>query len=451
MAREYSLIKRNSLIGFFATLIAVNVSANEANQTIKQLAKDASIISRGKALYEQVCASCHAKDLSGASGFNLKDGEWIHGKEPAQILHNVKNGFASAGMPGFGAVFSEQELKSVVAYVLSKREGFDSLSYKIYQMENADDREIDASKLVKTGQLATNIADFQLPEITHYVIEFEGDFYVPYNENVKVWLQWGKPFDIEFEVDGEPVERVGEWDPTWTLKPGRQHLKITYRAGNNAPDRRNLSLIVTNNDQSIKLFPISTRARQIMAGKKIELKATDKTIVQRKKIHRVPPHSISVGLPAKVNYAFNTRSCTVVGLWRGEMINVGPNVEGRGQDASLPLGEWVFHEPQSLQLLSTDQTKCRFKGYKFENSEPVFLYQFGDTKVSLTATANDASQINFHYQVESAADSELAYHLPHAEGLTWILSSNKVTSQSVKIKPNAQGKFTISAQLTESK
>jgi cytochrome c5 len=407
-------------------------------------------LNQGKTLYEQACAACHSKDLGGAFGFNLKDGEWIHGSEPKQIIHNVKNGFLSAGMPGFEAMYSEVEIASIVAYILSKREGFEGLAYKLYQMKSADDREVNQSKLIKSGNLAANLADFQLPEIPHYIIEFEGDFYAPKNEISRVWIEWGRNTDISFTIDGEVVERdykFGEWVPTWPLKRGKQHLKIIYRSGHDKPHMKNVSLIVTNDDMSIKLFPASVKARTIMEGKKIELKATDKPLVQRIRTMNLPTYSITVGLPQKINFAFNTRQCSIVGLWQGEMLNVGPNVGGRGEDASLPLGDWIFHHPQAIQHTNTTQTKCHYKGYQLITNNPIFDYQIGDIEFSVSATANNTNKIDFNYSVKKSRGSKLTFTLPTATNLIWQSSQGQITDNQIIITPDAQGKFSLSAQI----
>jgi cytochrome c5 len=402
-----------------------------------------------KVLYEQACAACHSRDLGGAFGFNLKDGEWIHGSEPNQIIENVKKGFLSAGMPGFAAMYSDEQISSIVTYILSKREGFTGLTYKLYEMQDADDREVDANKLVKSGNLKANFPDFQLPEVQHYIIEFEGDFYTPKNENSRVWIEWGRHTDITFIVDGEIVKRdnqFGEWVPTWPLKRGKQHLKIIFRSGHAKPHRRNVSLIVTNDDMSIKLFPASVKARSIMEGKKIELIVTDKPLVQRIKTIKLPTYSIAVGFPQKINFAFNTRQCAVVGLWQGDMLNVGPNIGGRGEDASLPLGDWIFHSPQTIKHNSANSAKCHYKGYQLIANNPVFNYQIGDVEFSLSAIANN-NGIHFNYVIKTSSETQLSYTLPSATNLKWQSNQGQIIENQITITPDAEGKFSLSAQL----
>lgn len=445
----YKMVKIDRIFFMGLAILTSAVLADELDQPLLTQSYDAKVTSRGGVLFQQACASCHARDLSGASGFNLKDGEWIHGGQPKQILSNIKKGFANAGMPGFGAVYSEQDLQSIVAYVLSKREGFDGLTFKIYQMKDSEDKVIQDSKLIKQGELTSNVADFRLPEVEDYTIEFAGDFYAPRDIDSKLWIQWGKPLDVHIEVNGHKVLREGEWDPTWKLARGKQSLKISYHSGDNKPNQRNLALIVTNSDRSIKLFPVSTKAKFIMSDIKVEVIAADKTVVQRKKILNIPAYSISVGLPAKLNYAFNTRLCAVVGLWQGDMLNVGPNVSGRGQDGSLALGDWAFRHPDAIKHIASKDAKCHYKGYKFENKEPVFSYQFDGVDYSLKAEASTANEIRFVYKTYNLTQSHLALNLPQVDGVTWQTAEGEVKQSDVRIEADAQNTFMVSARISQ--
>ncbi|MBU3005360.1 c-type cytochrome [Paraglaciecola arctica] len=443
------IIIHSLLLSLLSIQFVMATTKNDVKQTQHLQLDDPKAISQGKILYEQACAACHSRDLGGAFGFNLKDGEWIHGSEPQQVVQNIKKGFSSAGMPGFDSMFSTKEIKSMVAYIFSKREGFNNLSFKLYQMKDANDRVISSDKLIKSGRLANNLADFQLPEVQHYIIEFEGNFYTPKNEPTRAWVQWGANTNITFEIDGEVVERdnrFGEWFPTWPFKQGKQQLKITYRSADDKPHMKNLTLIVTNDDMGIKLFPVSTRAKAIMLGKKLELKATSQPIVQRVKTMNLPTYSIAVGFPQKINFAFNTRHCSVVGLWQGDMLNIGPNIAGRGEDASLPLGEWIFHFPSSLQLQQEQPSQCQYLGYHLVAGTPEFLYKIDDAEYHLLVSANNNKTIDFHYTAVDLANSSLQFKLPKAENLLWTSPHGKVTDEYLHVTSDAFGKFIISAQ-----
>lgn len=427
-------------------IVAFQGNTAEIDNNVTNMTEDSAMIKQGETLFQQACASCHGRDLSGSTGFNLKDGEWIHGDRPSEILNSINKGFMQAGMPGFSEVYSEQQLQSVVAFILSKREGFAGLTYKIYQMKGNSDRIIEPEKLIKSGKLASNIADFRLAEIQDYSIEFEGDFYTSEDLDTRIWIQRGKPLDLNIEVDGKLVESSGGWNPLWKLARGKQRLKITYFSGTNKPGERNVSMVVTNADMSIKFFPISVRGKAILSDNKVDVKASNKTRVQRKKILNIPPYSISVGLPSKMNYAFNTRLCSIVGMWEGDMLNVGPNINGRGEDGSLPLGTWLFQFPQVLQHDATGEVKCRYKGYKMVNDEPVFSYQLDGTEYQLFASSKYQGELSFHYQTKNFSQSMLSLSLPELADFSWATDNNKAIGNQADISSDTQGNFVISIQ-----
>lgn len=449
MSKAIKMISKRLVLiatGLIWAISSPDIYANVKDQDIMNLVDDAERISIGKKLFEQVCASCHGRDLSGATGFNLKDGEWIHGSAPTDILHSIKNGFMNAGMPGFKGVYSESQLHSIVAYILSKREGFENLTYKIYQMDDSSDRKISQKKLIKSGQIANNFADFRLPEVNHYILEFEGDFYTPKDEDSKMWVQWGKPIELDIEVNGKKAERRGNWNPSWLLARGKQKLRITYYSGTNKPNQRNVSMVVTNADMSIKLFPVSEKGREVLSDIKYEVIATSKPIIQRKKIHRFPAYSISVGMPSKMNFAFNTRTCSVVGVWTGDMLNIGPNINGRGEDGSLPLGSFLFRSPDSLQHKVDDTISCDYLGYELIENIPVFSYRLDDVDYQMSAQSKNQQSLSFQYKIVNQSLQKLTLSLPHVENYSWATKTNELLKNQVDLLPDENGTFSVSIQ-----
>lgn len=427
-------MKKIGLIPLVITLGISNVHADPLDETLLKLSADSQAVNAGQALYEQVCAACHNKDLSGATGFNLKDGEWIHGEAPSQILANIKQGFNSKGMPAFGAMFSDKQLQEVVAYIMSKREGMADLSYKIYQMQDEKDFLVTEDKLVKSGMLPKNLMDFELPEVKHYAIEFEGTLYAPKHAS-KLHIEAWKLNPTTLYIDGKKVEKQNPNGATWPLKPGKQQIKFQYIVGTdlNKNWKSNIALFVTTEDLGIKLFGLSTRSHKIMLDKKIHVTADDKVVVQRKKIHNLPTYSISVGFPEKINYAFNTRSCDVVGLWTGDLLNVGPNVESRGKDGSIVLGDWLINQQDSFALQS--KGKCNYK--KMTNKGvPAFFFNQDGVDYKLTTSNISSNGLNLDYQVLSTLKSPLVFNLPNNDKVNISSIDGKVNGNSLTISPN---------------
>lgn len=403
-------MKKFGLLTIVLSLGISNVYANSQDKALLKLAGTPSSVKAGQELYQQVCAACHAKDLSGATGFNLKDGEWIHGEAPSQILSNVKQGFNKAGMPAFGAMFSDKQLQDVVAYIMSEREGLADLTFKIYQMDGVKDRAVTADKLIKSGSLPKNLMDFDMPEIKHYTLEFEGTLYAP-DEPSKLHIKAWKLNPTSLYIDGQEVIKDNPDGATWDIKPGKQRIKFRYIVGSDIKQdwKRNLAVFIATDDLAVKLFGISTRSNKIMNETKVLVTAKTKPVVQRKKIHKLPTYSISVGFPEKINYAFNTRSCDVVGLWKGDLLNVGPNIESRGQDGSLVLGDWLINQKDTFAMQNTN--KCRYQ--KMTNKEvPAFFFNQDGVDYKLSTSNMSANGLILNYQVLSKPAKSVTFDLP---------------------------------------
>ena len=85
-----------------------------------QMATNPSFIEAGREHYAAHCAACHGSDLQGGIGFNLVDGEWVHGSTPSEIYVSVADGFPDAGMQAWETLLGQKRTAEVVAYVLSR-------------------------------------------------------------------------------------------------------------------------------------------------------------------------------------------------------------------------------------------------------------------------------------------------------------------------------------------
>ncbi|WP_017446783.1 c-type cytochrome [Gayadomonas joobiniege] len=452
MIANNRIIKRN--LGKLVTGLLLTASclsqAASLDDKLQKLAQDPAALADGKQTFETVCAACHAKDLSGGAGFNLKDEEWVHGDKPSQIYQNVVDGFMDKGMPGFGAIYKAPKLENVVAYVLSKRQGLANLSYKIYPVETQQSQkhyqlpsDINPSK---SGPLANNLIDFNLPEINNYVIEFEGDLYAPTDQATKLHAMTSFKHRTELFIDGKMVEpEIDHWQKRiWPLKKGKQHIVMRYYRINQAKNLNSrINIFVLDNRMKEKLFAISVQGKQFLKNATIPIKAEQTARIVRKKVVDLPTFSISVGLPQQVNYAFNTRSCSIVGMWTGDFINVGPNVEGRARDGSLILGEWAFKHPQEVAAI--EEMSCHFEQYRLSKSEPEFIYHYGDNKIKLTAQGQSSHQLILNYQLLSGDISSMRHwQLPQGDDIDVDVAGGRIEQQQLVLeKSTRQWQITI--------
>lgn len=68
-------------------------------------------------VYQEYCASCHGAKLDGGLGGNLVDDTWKYGADDASIARVIREGVVDNGMPGFGAVLNDAQVRSLVVYI----------------------------------------------------------------------------------------------------------------------------------------------------------------------------------------------------------------------------------------------------------------------------------------------------------------------------------------------
>lgn len=83
------------------------------------MVSNAEIVATGKQLYTTNCVACHAGDLTGGIGANLRDATWIHGARPTQIYRTISEGVLAKGMPAWGSLLGPQKILQIQAYILS--------------------------------------------------------------------------------------------------------------------------------------------------------------------------------------------------------------------------------------------------------------------------------------------------------------------------------------------
>lgn len=246
--------------------------------------------------------------------------------------------------------------------------------------------------------------------------------------DTQIWLEWGFPHEFNVYIDGELQTRGGKpWYPTWRLKRGKQHLRLTYRSGDNKPNQRNLVLLGTNLDMTLKLFALSTRGQNVLDDKQFNVTSIESPVILRKRVLDLPPYTLVVGFPEQFNVGFNTRSCSVNALWKGDLMNIGPNISGRGEDPSIPLGESIFTYPKQLTFVEgTPNDKpesCTYRGYRLIDNYPVFSFSVGEQHLELSMRPNDRSEMTFNL-TSTQSNSQTFLQLPQTDKLRWFVTDS---------------------------
>jgi glucose/arabinose dehydrogenase len=71
--------------------------------------------------YARHCAVCHGREARGGQGPSLLSKAYARGTDDASVTRTIRQGFPEGGMPAFGAVLSEAQIGSVVAFLREKR------------------------------------------------------------------------------------------------------------------------------------------------------------------------------------------------------------------------------------------------------------------------------------------------------------------------------------------
>jgi cytochrome c oxidase cbb3-type subunit 3 len=109
--------------GLVAELVAADLASLEPASDLHRYA-----VARGGAVFRAQCSQCHGSGAAGAVGYpNLLDNDWLWGGDMENITLTIRHGIRNATdddaryseMPAFGEILEEEEIQSVVEYVLS--------------------------------------------------------------------------------------------------------------------------------------------------------------------------------------------------------------------------------------------------------------------------------------------------------------------------------------------
>jgi cytochrome c oxidase cbb3-type subunit 3 len=98
-----------------AYLSKMEMNVDETNATFM---KDGANLSKGKALFETNCVTCHNPKGEGNIGPNLTDKNWIYGYDIKDVFKTIKLGTPN-GMPEHNSKFNPLQIQQVASFVLS--------------------------------------------------------------------------------------------------------------------------------------------------------------------------------------------------------------------------------------------------------------------------------------------------------------------------------------------
>lgn len=174
-------------------------------------------VTKGREIFVQNCASCHAADGKGLIGPDLTDNIWLYGGKPEEVFKTITNGVPKTGMPTWGPVLGPEKIAIVSAYVYS-------LSHDLNG--NLRPELAEAAKAAQNSAKIINIADvIGKPENIAKGKEVfaqncaschgpEAKGLVGPNLTDNEWIHGGNPEDIKNTIEkGVAAKGMPTWGP----------------------------------------------------------------------------------------------------------------------------------------------------------------------------------------------------------------------------------------------
>lgn len=102
-------------------ILKASQPAEAIDESKLEYTADAAIVGHGKVVFtSNNCASCHRNDGGGNTiGPNLTDDYWLHGSSIQNIFSTINKGVVEKGMPAWGKVMSQKDVRDVAFYIMS--------------------------------------------------------------------------------------------------------------------------------------------------------------------------------------------------------------------------------------------------------------------------------------------------------------------------------------------
>jgi glucose/arabinose dehydrogenase len=146
---------------------------------------------QGAAIYRTYCAGCHGAQLQGNSAAKLIKTDWKYGRGRDAIFRNIKYGIPSTEMIKWGGALKDEEIRSVVDFIVSAQEVAPRAIRPIPERLTTKEYTLKVEKLVTTGLH------------TPWGIEFVDDHRALITERTGA-IQWM----VDGKLDSVPIQGV---------------------------------------------------------------------------------------------------------------------------------------------------------------------------------------------------------------------------------------------------
>lgn len=126
------MIKIYSLITLFTFAVVNLYSSNNSSFffqdkiiTTAWQADTVPDLQQAETHFENYCSGCHGEQMQA-----FVDRQWKYGNEKEEIVKSITDGHPEQGMPSFKAVFTEEEIENLAAYILTGIENVDRYAFQ---------------------------------------------------------------------------------------------------------------------------------------------------------------------------------------------------------------------------------------------------------------------------------------------------------------------------------
>jgi glucose/arabinose dehydrogenase len=113
--------------------------------------------------FTKLCASCHGADLKGEIAQSLLDGSWQFGSGRSDIMRSIKFGYPHHGMPSWGSVLADEEIDTLVSFLLNEEERLGITKPPVPSMLETQDYLVNVDVMAQGLETPWSIA-FMTPE-----------------------------------------------------------------------------------------------------------------------------------------------------------------------------------------------------------------------------------------------------------------------------------------------
>ncbi|MEQ8471366.1 MAG: PQQ-dependent sugar dehydrogenase [Marinoscillum sp.] len=117
------------IVGVWSSCSQPKEAKRGENPEVEEILDSATI--RSENTYQIYCSGCHGEQM-----FAFVDRKWKHGNTKDSLIQSIANGYTDAGMPGWSAAFSKEQISEMADYILSGIDHVEKYGFEEVKIES---------------------------------------------------------------------------------------------------------------------------------------------------------------------------------------------------------------------------------------------------------------------------------------------------------------------------